>query len=317
MGRLILTRVGVGLLLLAAASILIFLGVAALPGDAAQAALGQQATPALLHQLRHDFGLDRPLLTQYWDWLSGFAHGDLGRSLPSGQPVSDVVGDKLRNSAVLAGLTLLVLIPLSVVLGVLSATWRGGPLDHVTAGTTLALISTPEFVVGTLLAVVLGVWLGWFQPVSLIDSSRPVLDQLSAFMLPLLALLAATSAQTIRMVRTGVMEELDSEYVQFARLKGASERRVLVSHVLPNSVGPTIQILAFNAAWLVGGIVVIENVFQFPGLGSTLTFAVQSRDLPTVQAIAMLIALVYVVLFLLADVAGILANPRLRRGSVR
>ena len=313
--RRILVRVAVALVTLWAVSVVVFLGTEALPGDAATATLGQQATPELLAGLREEFGLDRPLLERYGDWLSGFVRGDLGRSVPSRDPVTDVIGGKARNTAVLSAATIAVLVPLAVLLGMLSAVRRDRAFDHGVAGMTLALIATPEFVVGTLLAVALAVWLDLLPPVSLVDPSRSLASQFDILVLPVLTLLAAAVAQTIRMVRAGMIDVLDSEYVQMARLKGVPERRVLLRHALPNAVGPTIQVIAINVAWLAGGVVVVEAVFQFPGLGLTLTDAVATRDLPTVQAIGMLITAVYIGLNILADVGIILLNPRLRRAS--
>ena len=311
--RRVAIRIGAGLLTLWAVSLLVFVGTQLLPGDAARAALGQQATPQLAAALRKQFGLDRPVMVRYGEWLSGIVHGNLGRSLPSGDPVASVLGDHIRNTAVLATATILVLVPLSVALGVASAVRRDRPLDHGVAGVTLALISTPEFVVGSLLAYVLAVRLHWLSPASLIDATQPVLSQLGLFVLPVLTLLAASVAQTTRMVRASMIDVLQSEYVQMARLKGVPERRVLLYHALPNALGPTIQVLAFNVAWLVGGVIVTEAVFQFPGVGLALISAVSARDQPTVEAIAMLVTTVYVGVNLLADICVIVLNPRLRR----
>ena len=313
--RRILVRVAVALVTLWGVSVVVFLGTEALPGDAATATLGQQATPELLAGLREEFGLDRPLLERYGEWLSGFVRGDLGRSVPSGDPVTEVIGGKARNTAVLSAATIVILVPLAVLLGILSAVRRDRAFDHGVAGTTLALIATPEFVVGTLLAVALAVWLDLLPPVSLVDPSRSLASQVDILVLPVLTLLAAAVAQTIRMVRAGMIDVLDSEFVQMARLKGVPERRVLLRHALPNALGPTIQVIAINVAWLAGGVVVVEAVFQFPGLGLTLTDAVATRDLPTVQAIGMLITAVYIGLNILADVGIILLNPRLRRAA--
>lgn len=308
-------RLAIGLATLWAASALVFLGVQALPGDAAQAALGREATPQLVQELRKQFGLDRPAIVRYGDFLWGFLRGDLGRSLPSGDPVTNVIGGKVENTAALSVATVLFLVPLSVGLGILSAVRRDRAVDHVVGGTTLALISTPEFVVGTLLAVLFAVWLRALPPVSLLDPGRSAFAQPRLLVLPVATLLAASVAQTIRMVRASMIYVLQSEYVQMARLKGVAERRVLLWHALPNALGPTIQVIAINVAWLMGGIVVVESVFQFPGLGSALTHAVAARDEPTVEAIALLITAVYVCVNLVADLAIILLNPRLRRKS--
>jgi peptide/nickel transport system permease protein len=306
-------RVVIGLATAWAAATLVFFGVEALPGDAAQAALGHDARPALLAEVRKEFGLDRPVLVRYRRWLGGFLHADLGKSLPSGQPVTAVIGDKLRNTGWLTAVTVVILIPLGVGLGIATAVRRDSALDHAISGSTLGLISTPEFVVGTLLAVLLAVWLRWLPPVSLIDPGRSIVGQPRELVLPVLTLLAASMAQTIRMVRASMIDVLQSEYIEIARLKGVPERRVLFRHALPNAFGPMFQVIAINIAWLTGGIVVVESVFQFPGLGSTLAQAVAARDLATVEAITVVFAAIYIVVNLLADVAVIVSNPRLRR----
>jgi peptide/nickel transport system permease protein len=311
----ILLRIVIGAATLVAVSAVVFLGVEALPGDAATAVLGQTATPELLAQYREDFGLNEPVLTRYREWLVGFFRGDLGNSLPSGDPVWSLLHDKVRNTVALAMVTLAVLVPLSVLLGILSAVWRDRPFDHTVATTTLALIATPEFVVGTLLALAIAVWLDLVPPVSLVNADQTLVSQWQVFILPVATLLAAAIAQTIRMVRASMIDVLRSDYVQMAQLKGVPQRRVLVRHALPNAVAPTITVVAFNVGWLLGGVVVVEAVFQFPGLGLAFTNAVSSRDLPTVQAIAMLITGSYVVVNLLADIAVIMLNPRLRRAT--
>jgi peptide/nickel transport system permease protein len=313
MARRVLLRICVALATLVAASIVVFVGTEALPGDAAQAALGNTATPQLLAQYRKDFNLDRPVLQRYADWLSGLPRGDLGKSLPSGQAVSSIVGDKIRNTAVLAGITMVILIPLSIILGTISAVHRDRVVDHGVTGTTLLLIATPEFVIGTLLALLLGVWLNVLPPVSLVDPTRSVASQPDILVLPVLTLLAAIAAQTTRMVRACMIDVLESDYVQMARLNGVPESRVLRHHALPNAMGPTIQVLAMNVAWLAGGVVIVEAVFQYPGIGLELTHAVGARDLATVEVLALLITGVYIVGNLLADVGVLLLNPRLRR----
>ena len=313
MCRLVLIRIGVGLLTLWAVSLVVFLGTQLLPGDAARVALGHEAPAALVAAVRKSFGLDRPVLVRYGEWLAGFVHGDLGRSLPSGATVASIIGDHIRNTVALATVTSALLISISLVLGMASAVLRDRPFDHGVAGVTLALISTPEFVVGSLLAVVFAVWLHWLPPASLVDATQPVLAQTSLFVLPVLTLLAASVAQMTRMVRASMIDVLESDYVQMARLKGVPEHRVLLRHALPNALGPTIQVIAINVAGLAGGVIVVEAVFQFPGLGLALTSAVASRDQPQVEAIVMLITVVYVGVNLLADIGVTLLNPRLRR----
>jgi peptide/nickel transport system permease protein len=310
--RLVTIRLLLGFVTFFAVSIVVFFGMNALVGDAATAALGRDATPEAVAILRQQFGLNRPVAQRYVEWISELFRGNLGRSLPSGDPVWSVIQDKLRNTVLLASATIACLIPFSIGLGVLSALSRDSLLDHVIGSATLAVMATPEFVVGSLLAVIFSAWIRLLPPVSLVYSSRPVFVQLSFFVLPVVTLLGASLSQTIRMIRASMIEVLDSDYIQTARLKGVPERRVLLWHALPNALAPTITIIAFNVAYLAGGIVVVESVFQFPGLGMTLAQAVSSRDIPTVQAIGLLITGAYIIVNLLADVAIILLNPRMR-----
>ena len=292
--------------------------------DSEERALGEAESSSLIVQGRNVIVTEvvesavaerpgRDSIESILEWLIGIFHGDLGKSLPSGQPVSAVIGDKLRNTGWLAAVTIALLIPLGVGLGIATAVRRDRLLDHVVSGSTLALISTPEFVVGTLLAVLLAVWLSWLPPVSLIDPARSIVGQPRELVLPVLTLLAASLAQTTRMVRASMIDVLQAEYIEIARLKGVPERRVVFSHALPNAFGPMFQVIAINVAWLTGGIVVVESVFQFPGLGSTLAQAVASRDLATVEAITVVFAAIYVSVNFVADAAVILSNPRLRR----
>jgi peptide/nickel transport system permease protein len=311
--RRTLTRILTAVAILLVVSAVVFLGTEALPGDAADAALGQSATPELLQQYREDFGLNEPVLQRYLDWLGGLAQGDLGRSIPSGDPVTTLISERARNTAILSALVLALLVPLSLVLGTLSAVRRDSALDHVVASATLGFIAMPEFVVGTLFVLLFASVLDVLPAVSLIDPSRSVLAQGQIFVLPVLTLLAAILAQTTRMVRACMIDALDSDYVQMARLKGESERSVVWRHAIPNALGPAIQVIALNVAWLAGGVVVTEKLFQFPGLGLTLADAVSVRDIATVQAIVLIITAVYILVTVLAEIAHVALNPRLAR----
>lgn len=302
-----------GVLTLLAASALIYLGVSALPGDAATAALGRDATPDLVAGLRKQFGLNRPVLERYGEWLAGFLHGRLGYSLPTGVPVARVIQDKLFNTVVLAGTTIVVLVPLATALGVVSALRPDGVVDQITAAITLSFIATPQFVIGTLLAVIFAVWLRWLPAVSLIDPSRPITAHPTVLVLPVLTLLAATLAQSVRMIRATMIEVLELPYIEAARLNGIAEWRLLLRHALPNVVAPAIQVLAYNIPWLLGGVVIVESVFEYRGVGLTLITAVQTRDLPTVEALAMLTTIVIVATSMFTDITVILLNPKLRR----
>jgi peptide/nickel transport system permease protein len=315
MWRSLLVRLAVGSATLVGVAMLVFFGTEALPGDAAQAVLGQESTPELVERFRREFGLDRPLIERFGSWVAGFARGDLGTSLPSGDPVTDVIGGKITHTGLLALLTLAILVPTAVLLGVGAAVQRDSKLDHLVTSSTLGMVAAPEFVVGSLLVVCFAVWLGLVPPVSVVDPTRSLLTQLDILILPIATLLTHVLAQTTRMIRACVIAELGKEYVQLAILKGLPSWRVLFLHVLPNAMAPTLQILAMNVAWLLGGVVVVEAVFQFPGLGLTMSKAVATRDIATVQAGALLITATYIVVNILVDVLVVVLNPRLRAAA--
>jgi peptide/nickel transport system permease protein len=327
MARLILSRLAMALVTLWLLSVIVFAATQLLPGDVANAVLGRDATPEAVASLRQQLGLDRPALRQFLDWQSQILHGDLGDSLAAsasvdranatsaGVPVSDLIGTAFRNTLVLSAITALLLIPLSLLLGFWTAMRRDRPADRIISTVTLMLIALPEFVVATLLVLALSVAVPLLPSVSLIDDQRSLLEQPAIFVLPVLTLLAATLAQTTRMVRAGVADVQEADYVEMARMKGLPERLVIRRYVLPNALGPTIQVFAINLAWLIGGIVVVEAVFEFPGVGLALRDAVSTRDLPTVQAITLIVAVFYVGLNLLSDIATILLTPKLRTAA--
>lgn len=310
--RLILGRLGSSALILFAVSAIVFTGTELLSGDAATAILGRNATPETLAVVREQLNLNRPAPVRYAEWLAGFVRGDLGESISSGRPVTELIGDRVRNSAVLTAATCVVLIPLSLLLGTLAAVRRQRALDNVISSTTLALISLPEFVVGMLLVLVFAIFWPVLPAISFVTPDDTFVTQVRALVLPAVALLAASIAWTTRLVRGSMIEALDSDYVRMARLKGVPERRVIVRHALRNALIPSVQAFGLTIGWLVGGIVVVEAVFQYPGIGQGLVDAVSARDLPVVQAIALIIAGVYVVVNLLADVITILLTPKLR-----
>jgi peptide/nickel transport system permease protein len=304
-------RVAAGAAVLVAVSVLVFAATNLLPGDAATAILGRNATPDAVTELRGQLGLDRPVVERYGDWISAFVRGDLGESALLGQPVSEVISDPLLNTAVLAGLTLLVLAPVVVILGVVAGARAGTRADHVISGTLLGLIALPEFVVGALLISLLAVRLGMFPPVSLVAPGENPLSHGSALVLPVLTLLLVGAAYATRMLRAGVAEAMTSPYVEMARLSGVPESRVVLG-ALRNALVPTVQVFALTAQWLLGGVVAVEVVFAYPGLGATLVTAVTDRDLPVVQAVAMLVAAVYVAINIIADLLIVLLVPKLR-----
>jgi peptide/nickel transport system permease protein len=271
--------------------------------------------------LRKKLDLDHPLVDRYSRWLSGFSHGDLGLSAAgtvgnnAQETITAEISGPLANSAELAGVTIVLLIPLSLALGVLLATRAGKPVDHLISTLSLGGISLPEFVTATLLIVLFAGTLGWLPAVSLIDPGKGPLDSPQILVLPVATLLIATLAQAVRMVRAGMIEALRSDYVRAARLGGVPEGRVLWGYALRNALAPSVQVLALCIQYLVGGIVITETVFGYPGLGSLLVNAVNLRDTPTVQSIALLLAAVYIGLNILADLLVVYLVPKLRTGQ--
>jgi peptide/nickel transport system permease protein len=310
----IVRRLLLGLLVLAIVSLVVFAATQALPGDPAKAILGRSATPDSLKALREQLNLDQPVITQYLDWVKGLVTGDLGTSLAAREPVSTYLHDRLINSAFLVFLSGIISIPLSIAIGAYAALKRDRFFDSSTSILTLLLAALPEFVVGVTLVVVFAttVFPHFLPGVSTIAPGTEPWTQLEEMVLPTLTLVIAVTPYVARIMRASMIEVLESEYVEMARLKGVPEREVVVRHALPNALGPTFQVIAINLAYLAGGVIVVEYVFNYAGIGGALQNAVVTRDLPVVQALAMLIAAVYVVLNMLADVATILVTPRLR-----
>jgi peptide/nickel transport system permease protein len=311
----VIRRIGAGIALLFVVSILIFWCTEILPGNAAYAVLGRNADPVALKAVSHQLGLDKPATERYLDWLSGFVHGDLGTSLTAHERVSTLITARLENTVILAGLALLVLIPLALILGVITGTRVGRPIDHIISTVSLAGIAIPDFVVATLLIYVFAVRLGSLPAVSLISPGTSPLSKPSALVLPVAALVIVGLAYMVRIVRAGMMEVMGSEYVQMARLSGISERRVIFHHALRNALAPAVQVTALTLTWLVGGIFIVESIFAYPGIGQGLVQAVIARDIPTVQSVGMLIAIFYVAVNIAADVVVVLLIPKLRTAS--
>ena len=315
--KLLLIRLGLGLLTLFLVSVVVFAATQALPGDAAKAILGKDAVDKVRYEaLRKELRLDRPILEQYTSWLGGVARGDLGNSLVGGgAKVTVLLRARIVNSATLVFLAALFSIPISILIGALSAIWRDSRFDGIVNIANLSLAALPEFVIGIVLVLVFATAVfQWLPSVSNVNSLAPLSGQMTLFVLPVLTLVLAVIPYVSRMLRASTVEVLESEYVMMARLKGLSESRVLWHHALPNAIVPTIQVIAINIAWLAGGIVTVEYLFNFPGIGTGLVDAVANRDMPVVQAYVLLIAAVYVVLNLIADILTILISPRLRTG---
>ena len=308
----IIRRLLLGVLVLFLVSVIVFVSTQLL-GDPARAILGRDATPDRLAALHKQLHLDSSKVGQYFQWLGGLFKGDLGTSLASSQPVSSVLGSRIANSAVLVILAAVISVPISIAIGSYAALRREKPFDTVTSNVMLVLAALPEFVVAVLLVIVFSTNVFHLLPsISPVPPGTHAWDYPDELVLPVATLVIAVAPYVSRIMRASMIEVLESDYVEMARLKGLPERTVLIRHALPNAIGPVFQVIAINLAYLAGGVVVIENVFNYPGIGLALVDAVTNHDIPVVQALAMLIAGVYVVLNLLADVATILVTPRLR-----
>jgi peptide/nickel transport system permease protein len=310
----ILRRLLLGVVVLILVSILVFLATQALPGDPARAILGRNANPASLAALRRQLHLDRPVIDQYWTWVTGLLHGNLGTSLAAQQPVTTLLSPRLVNSGVLVALAAVLSIPLSIAIGAYAALKREKVFDQTSSNLLLALAALPEFVVGLLLVILFSttVFRDFLPAISTIPPGTRPWNNWVALVLPTVTLVLVVAPYVARIMRASMIEVLESDYVEMARLKGLPERTVLVRHALPNALGPVFQVIALNLAYLAGGIIVIEYVFNYAGIGSAVRDSVVNHDLPVIQALAMLLAAVYVILNLLADVATILVTPRLR-----
>jgi len=311
--RFILRRLLLGLVVLVLVSFVVFAATQALPGDPARAILGRSATPAALAALRRQLHLNQPVFQQYLTWIAGLLHGHFGTSLAAQEPVSTLLAPKLVNSSVLVLISAVVSIPLSIAIGSWAALKREKIFDALSSNLLLILAALPEFVVAVVLVILFATTVFNVLPaISQIPPGSRPWDNVSALVLPVLTLVIAVAPYVARIMRASMIEVLESDYVEMARLKGLPERTVLVRHALPNALGPVFQVIALNLAYLAGGIVVVEYVFNYTGIGSAIQDAVVNHDLPVVQALAMLIAAVYVVLNLLADVGTIVVTPRLR-----
>jgi peptide/nickel transport system permease protein len=313
-------RVAAGVVTLLVVSALVFAGTELLPGDAAGAVLGRNAAPEQLAELRAQMGLDRPAVERYLDWLGGLVTGDLGNSAAgyaegSRRPIWDEISGEIGNSLTLALVAALVMVPVALVLGVVSAVRAGRLTDHAISTSSLAIISLPEFIIGSLLILVFFSWLGWLSPVSLIAPGESPLAHPKQLVLPVLTLLGASLAASVRMVRAGMIDALRTDYVQMARLSGLRERTVIRRYALRNALAPSVQIFAQNIQYLVGGIIVVEYLFSYPGLGKELVDAVAIRDVREVQSVAIVIAAVYIALNILADLLVVLLVPKLRTAA--
>ena len=314
MGKLmamIVRRLALGLLTMVIVSFIIFLGVLFLPGDLAEAILGQSATPETVAAFRKELGLDLPWYVRYFDWLFGMMQGDMGVSLANKREISELIGVRLKNTLFLAALASIISVPLAIILGILAALYRNSFYDRAVNVLTLSSISFPEFFVAYILILFLSVNAGWCPSISNISPGLSIWEQAYRCALPALVLTLVVIAHMMRMTRAAIINLLASPYIEMAALKGMSRGRIIVKHALPNALAPIINVIVINLAYLVVGVVVVEVVFVYPGLGQLLVDSVSKRDIPVVQASALLFAGTYILLNLTADVLSIATNPRL------
>lgn len=325
---LVVRRLGLALLTLVAVSLIIFWAVEFLPGDTATRILGQESTPERVAALRAELHLDDPPWLRYARWLGGMAQGDWGESLVSrvpsstasaggrtARPVADIVLPRLGNTLTLAAVALVLYVPLSLGLGIATALLRDRASGTLLSTVVLVGTAIPEFVVGVLLLLAFAVAIPIFPPLSLIDRAQSLPETLYYLALPAITLTIAMTAYAVRMMQASLVAVLASDYVRLATLKGLSPARVLARHAIPNALGPALRVTVLNVAWLIGGVVLVENIFTFPGIGQALVDSIRLLDTPVIEAIALILAAVYIVANLGADLVAIALNPRLRSSS--
>ena len=309
---LIARRFGSALATLLLVSMVVFAISSVLPGDAAQETLGQNATPEAVAALRAKMGLDRPAHVRYLGWLTGMLRGDPGISLSNNLPVREVIAGRLPKSLLLAGLSAVVSVPLALLIGIVAAMYRQTRLDRVLSILTLSMVAVPEFLVATVAVLIFAVELRWLPSLVLLPPNAGMVDFLRAYAMPVMALSFVVIAQMARMTRAAMIDQITQPYAEMARLKGLSPMRVALAHALPNAVGPIVNAIALSLSYLLGGAIIVETIFNYPGIASLMVDAVTSRDIPMLQACAMIFCSAYLLLMLAADIGAILANPRLR-----
>jgi peptide/nickel transport system permease protein len=310
--KLILSRLALALVTLLAVSAFVFFFTEVLPGDIAARVLGRESSPEQRQIFRHEKGLDKPVLDRYGHWVGHAVRGDFGQSLVNAQSVGSIMAPKIGNTLLLAAFAFVLYIPVTLIASIASALYRDRWPDSLTSFFTLVGLSLPEFVLGTVLIFVFAVWLGWFPALSFIDPGTGFGGKLHALVLPAVTLTVGMAVYAIRMLRDNLIEVLESEYVRMATLKGVRRWRVVLRHALPNALGPALNVTALNLTYLIGGVVVVEKVFSYQGLGQLLVDSIFNRDTPVVEAVTLVAAAVYIGANLLADVGSLLLNPRLR-----
>ena len=312
--RLIAGRIFTALVTLLIVSLVLFAALEILPGDVASRILGRSATEESLALLREELGLNRPATERYAAWLAGIAQGDFGNALTSKRPISEILAPRIFNTLVLSCVAFLLYVPLALIPALVQAINRDRKIDHLLSTMTLLVLSTPDFLLGTFLLITFVVVVPILPSVSLVDSSMSLIGWVQALAMPSVTLALVMAVYAVRMLRDNLIEVLDSDYIKMAELKGIPRHKVLLRHALPNSLIPTLNVTALNLGYLIGGVVIVEKVFSFPGFGSLLVDSLQVRDFPLVEATVMIAAAVYIGANLLADIASILINPKLRHG---
>jgi peptide/nickel transport system permease protein len=309
---LVVNRLFITIITLLIVSFTVFFATEMLPGDVAQILLGQSATPEAVAGLRTAMHLDDPAILRFLRWLGGLAMGDLGKSYANNMAIADLIGGRLANTMKLAAVTALFSIPIALTLGITAAIMRGTVYDRIVTTVTIAVISVPEFMVATSAVLIFAVYLKWLPALAFANEVHSFGELLRVFAMPVITLSFVISAQMIRMTRAAVIETLDTPYVEMALLKGASRSRMVLRHALPNALGPIVNAVALSVSYLLGGVIIVETIFNYPGIAKLMVDAVATRDLPLIQTCAMIFCLGYLVLITIADIIAIVANPRLR-----
>ena len=314
---LVLKRILLGLITLFIVSLITFVGVEVLPGDACTTYLEREAYGAALEACYNRLGLDIPAYERYVSWAIGVIQGDFGYSLSGEMKINDVLGPRVKNSLVLASASILIGIPIALLLGIITALWRDKMPDIIISTFTIFSMTIPEFISATLLILIVAIWLEWLPGIVIVPTGASVSELLPNIILPVIAISMIMTAHMARMVRSSVIQVMASDYVQMAILKGVPYWKMVFKHVLPNALLPAINVVALTIAWLLGGVVVTEVVFNYPGLGRLVIESISNRDLPTVQALAIILASIYVSINLLADLLTLMLNPRLKTLQIR
>ncbi len=309
---MIAQRIALGFVTLGVVSVLIFVGTEILPGDVATAILGQSATPETVANIRRDLGLNEPATLRYLKWFAAFAQGDMGTSLSNGQDIAESIVRRLKNTLFLASVAAIVAIPLALILGMIAVRFKDSWIDKVISMGTLAAISLPEFFIGYLFILFFGINLGWFDPIVNVNDRMGLMERLNAVVLPVMTLTLVVLAHMMRMTRAAILNVMSASYIETAELKGLKRSIIIFHHAFPNAISPIINVVVLNMAYLIVGVVVVEVIYVYPGMGQYMVDHVSKRDVPVVQACGLIFAATYIFFNLFADIVSVVSNPRLR-----